>query len=166
MGLYPQTGGVLSPVPLSSEYGTYKTVKAGFWPWRSGECPSNLVCFSLLARKQEQVSTRGVSSPNDFLGGQGCLPGSEVSPRVTRLAICCLVRGQQMPSPSESGPLRAVHLSRHKWTTLIWQDGGDGGDGARAHRREPRRVARSPPGPLDIPITSQRCEAVPRRARI
>jgi len=24
---------------LLSEYGTYKTVKARFWPWRSGESP-------------------------------------------------------------------------------------------------------------------------------
>ena len=28
-----------SLVPLSSEHGTYKTVKARFWPWRSDKRP-------------------------------------------------------------------------------------------------------------------------------
>ena len=44
------------------------------------------------------------------------------TPRAERSRLAVLartMRGQQMPSPSESGPLRAVHLSRHEWTTLI-----------------------------------------------
>ena len=39
--------GMLPPIylePLSSEYGTYTTAKARFWPWHSGEslCDSGL----------------------------------------------------------------------------------------------------------------------------
>ena len=34
-----------------------------------------------------------------------------------RAPRACRLREQQMPS--ESGPLRAVHFSRHKWTTLV-----------------------------------------------
>ena len=30
-----------TPLPLSSEFGTYKTVKAILWPWRSGESAHN-----------------------------------------------------------------------------------------------------------------------------
>jgi len=29
-------------LPMSSEYGTYQTVKASFWPWLSGKRPLNL----------------------------------------------------------------------------------------------------------------------------
>ena len=38
-------------MPTSSEYGTYKTVTAGFWPWLEGESPYNLLRCSLFARK-------------------------------------------------------------------------------------------------------------------
>jgi hypothetical protein len=35
-------------LPLSSEYGTYKTVRARFWPWLQGESPYFLFrCFLL-----------------------------------------------------------------------------------------------------------------------
>jgi len=37
-------------LPLSSESGTYKTVKTRFWPWLSGQSPLNLLSCSLLAR--------------------------------------------------------------------------------------------------------------------
>jgi len=33
--------------PLSIEYGTYKTVKARFWPWLVGKSPDNLLSCSL-----------------------------------------------------------------------------------------------------------------------
>jgi len=39
----------IGAAPLSSEYRTYKTVKARFWPWLSGESPHNLVSCSLFA---------------------------------------------------------------------------------------------------------------------
>ena len=32
--------------------GTYKTVKARFWPWPSGKSPYNLTSCSLFARKR------------------------------------------------------------------------------------------------------------------
>ena len=34
---YPHGGGWRVMGPLSSQYGTYKTVKARFWPWLSGK---------------------------------------------------------------------------------------------------------------------------------
>ena len=42
----------LSEVPLSSEYGTYKTAKARFWPWLSGTSPQKHVSYSLYTRKR------------------------------------------------------------------------------------------------------------------
>ena len=33
------SSGLLFSRQLSSEHGTYTTVKAGFWPWLSGESP-------------------------------------------------------------------------------------------------------------------------------
>jgi len=48
-GASRERGGVDQPgispsqiLPLSSEYGTYKTVKARFWPWLSGKSPEDL----------------------------------------------------------------------------------------------------------------------------
>ena len=40
--------------PLPSEYGTYKTVKARFWSWLSGEGPRHISRCSLFARKQSR----------------------------------------------------------------------------------------------------------------
>jgi hypothetical protein len=45
-------------VPLSSECGTYKTVKARFWPWLSGSSPLNLLSCSLFARKRPVYTGR------------------------------------------------------------------------------------------------------------
>jgi len=50
----PQTA---YPAPLSSEYGTYKTVKARFWPWFSGKDPLNLVSCSLFAPTPHSLCT-------------------------------------------------------------------------------------------------------------
>jgi len=38
---------------LSSEHGTYKTVKAIFWPWLSGKSPETL--FKLFSLRSEAV---------------------------------------------------------------------------------------------------------------
>ena len=48
----------------SSEYGTFKTVKARFWPWFSGKSRLNLVRCSLLARKR----TRGLRDERSRFG--------------------------------------------------------------------------------------------------
>ena len=40
--------------PLSSEYGTYTTVKARFWPFLSGKTPQTLLSGSNLARKRRK----------------------------------------------------------------------------------------------------------------
>ena len=37
--------------PVLGELGTYKTVKAGFWRWRSGQSPRALSRCSLLAQR-------------------------------------------------------------------------------------------------------------------
>ena len=42
----------LYAVPISSDFGTYKTVRARFWPSRPGESPRTLLGRSLLARKR------------------------------------------------------------------------------------------------------------------
>jgi hypothetical protein len=39
--------------PLSSEYGIYKTVKAIFWPWLSGESPQNVIKLFPLLQERE-----------------------------------------------------------------------------------------------------------------
>ena len=39
---------------LTSEHGTYKTVKARFWPWFSGKSPQHLLTCSLFARKRTE----------------------------------------------------------------------------------------------------------------
>ena len=46
------TGMIFSGIPLSSEYGTQKKVKARFRPWFSGESTHNLQSCSLFARKR------------------------------------------------------------------------------------------------------------------
>ena len=42
----------LAPPPLSGERGTYKTVKARFWPWLSGQRRQNLSSCPFLAQQQ------------------------------------------------------------------------------------------------------------------
>ena len=41
-------------VPLSSEYGKYKTVKASFWPWFSGKSHQHHLSCSLFDRKRSE----------------------------------------------------------------------------------------------------------------
>ena len=47
-----ESRGVHSARPLCFEHGTYKTVKARFWPWHSGESPWNVLSCSLFVRKR------------------------------------------------------------------------------------------------------------------
>ena len=60
----------LALTPMSSEYGTYKTVKARFRPWLSDKDPEYLNVFPLRS-KSEGVQGRGPG------GGAGTLPASE-----------------------------------------------------------------------------------------
>jgi len=50
--------------PLSSEYGTYKTVQARFWSWFSGGCHYTVSICSLFARKR---FTRTFHASGSFL---------------------------------------------------------------------------------------------------
>ena len=49
---------------MSSERGTYKTVKASFWPCLSGSIPSNLISCPIFARKRgsrpDPIGTNGI----------------------------------------------------------------------------------------------------------
>ena len=56
-GRLPSMAAAFSRIPLSSEYGTYKTVTAILWPWLSGKGPYNLSRCSLFAWKWARVST-------------------------------------------------------------------------------------------------------------
>jgi len=51
-GLLRGTGTGRSPRSLSSEHGTYQTVKTRFWPWLSGKSPSNVLSSWLYARQR------------------------------------------------------------------------------------------------------------------
>ena len=72
-----------SPAPLSSEFVTYETVKAKFWPWRSGKIPLKLVKCCLFARNRKPSTpnpTQGVAQAACKRDG-GTLQLREGSPR-------------------------------------------------------------------------------------
>jgi len=50
------------PPPLSSQYATYHTVKARFWPWLSGESP-----FKLLHARWDATMERGWTVQEEWL---------------------------------------------------------------------------------------------------
>ena len=55
--MVPFDAGSPAGSPLSSEYGTYKTVKAGFWPSLAGQSPPNQL--SLFAQKRGNILGSG-----------------------------------------------------------------------------------------------------------
>jgi len=71
---------VSSIQPLSSECGTHKTVKAGFWPWRSGKGRQKALRCSIFApllrganrrfRSRANVAHSRQSRPDSGLGFQ------------------------------------------------------------------------------------------------
>jgi len=66
------------PRPLSSKYGTYRTVKARFWPWLSGtllRCSLSARTRYLVVHKAEGVILRRtpvVLLTHPYLQGVGC----------------------------------------------------------------------------------------------
>jgi len=80
--------------PLSSEYGTYKTVKARFWPWLSGKCPQNLSSCSVL-----------LDSGNPKHDAGAVLGGVKVNPRPENHGSGLDVRvGGLRPHPQARNP--------------------------------------------------------------
>jgi hypothetical protein len=58
-GAVLKVGPAVDRESLSSEYGTYETVKARFWPWLSGETPQTLLSGSLFACRIRRSTFRG-----------------------------------------------------------------------------------------------------------
>jgi len=65
----------VSPRPLSSEYDTYKRVKARLWPWLSGKSAQTLLSCSLFAR---QRTSRNASDAFRMAAAAACQPARSV----------------------------------------------------------------------------------------
>ena len=80
---------------VSSEYGTYTTVKARFWQWLSGDRPRNLLSCSPFARKRTVARPMG---PRVVLGeidlaGYGPVSSIHVLKPQTYRRLCYSTKG-------------------------------------------------------------------------
>ena len=102
-------------LPTLSEYGTYETVKARFWPWLSGEI-FQVVPSSLNVRGQEQAAAEHAPGAPPTLIPQTRNAGSrDQSSRFWVSSFVFWVSVEPVPLPSEYGTYKTVKARFGPW---------------------------------------------------
>ena len=104
--------------PLSSEYGTYKTVKTKFWTWLSNESPEKLLKYSLVARKRNHIVCARSTRWSEGCGREEKLVRAGVARGALALSLSRLrpgdprhgCEGQPLPLSDQNRASHKAHL--------------------------------------------------------